>query len=103
MPGGDAARDQGFVALEINQPHVGAIADENIAVSTLERRAGDDAVSPGTAPLVNPGSDRIQPGPAILIGEGNAAMHLVDVGSGMKPIGVRELPSKTRCQERADG
>jgi hypothetical protein len=43
--------------------------------------------------------DRVQPGPTILIGEGNAAVHLVDVGSRMEPIGMLELPSEAESEE----
>ena len=38
-----------------------------------------------------------------VVGERNTAMHLVDVGSRVKPIGILELPSQARSEECADG
>ena len=58
MPGGDAARDQGLVTLEIDQTNVGTIADQNIAVAALQRGTCDDAVSARSTRLVDPGGDR---------------------------------------------
>ena len=103
MAGGDTACDQRLVTLEIDQTDVCTITDQNIAVAALQRGARDDAMSARTTRLVDPGGDRIQPGPTILIGERNTAVHLVDVGGRMKPIGVLELPSQMQCEERADG
>src|SRR5580704_11772212 len=99
VTGGKAARDQVLLALEVDQPHVGAVADENIAVAPLERRAWDDAVPTRMAGLIDPGGDRLQPRPAILVSERNAAVHLVDIGRGVKPIGILELPMQTVSQQ----
>src|SRR6185312_16655319 len=77
--------------------------DQHIAVAALERGARDDAVPARTTRLVDPGGDRILPGPTITIGKRNAIMHLVDVRSRMKPIGVLELPSEMGSQQRSNG
>ena len=45
MTGGDAARNQRFVALEVDQANVRAIPDKNIAVTALQCGACDDAVA----------------------------------------------------------
>src|ERR1700726_3809112 len=49
MTGGDAPRNELDVAPEADQAHVRAFADDNLAVATLERRAGDHAAFAGAA------------------------------------------------------
>src|SRR5208337_1372500 len=66
---GQPARDQLATALEKNDLHVGALADEDIAVGALERRAGDHAVIADAARRIDPGGNGMQPGPAVLVGE----------------------------------
>src|SRR6476620_4119566 len=102
MPRGDTARDQGLVALQIDETDVGPIPDQNIAVAALQGGARDDAMSTRAARLVDPVGDRMQPGPTVLVGEWNAAVHLVDVRSWMKPIRVLEFPSETGSKKRSD-
>src|SRR5271168_269356 len=92
VAGGDTACDQRLVTLEVDQTDVCTITDKNIAVAALQRGTCDDIMSTRTTRLIDPGGDRVQPGPPILVGERNAAVHLVDVGSGMEPIGVLEFP-----------
>src|SRR5580700_7642887 len=79
VAGGNAPRDQFAVALEENQPHVAPLADQNIAIGALERRAGDDAVVAGAARFVDPGGDGAQPRPAIFVGQRLAVVHFLDV------------------------
>src|SRR5512144_2283428 len=69
---GDAPRDQPDIALEEDEANVRAVADQDIAITALECRAGDHAAPAGTALAVNPGGDRLEPRPAILIGKRNA-------------------------------
>ena len=64
MTGGDTARDQCLVTLEVDQTDVYTITDQNIAVAALQRGACDDAVSARMTRFVDPGGDRAQPGPA---------------------------------------
>lgn len=89
-------------SFEIDEAHVPAFADQNIAVAALERGAPDDAACPRGARLVDPGGNRAQPRPAVLIGQRNALPHLVDVRRRMKRIGVAELPLERSGEERSD-
>ena len=102
MTGGNTTCDERLVAFQVDQADVDATADQNIPVAALQRGAGDDGVSARKARVVDPAGDRRQPGPAILVRERDAAMHLVDVGGRMKPIGVLELPPKARREQRSD-
>src|SRR4029077_2455476 len=61
VTGGDAPRDQFAVAFEEDEAHIAALADQDIAIGALERRAGDDAVIAGFAGIVDPGGDGAQP------------------------------------------
>ena len=101
-PHGHAAGDQLFASFEIDEAHVPAFADQNIAVAALERGAPDDAACRRGARLVDPGGNRAQPRPAVLIGQRNALPHLVDVRRRMKRIGVAELPLERSGEERSD-
>ena len=58
VPGGDTTRNQRLITLEVDQTDIGAITDEDIAVASLERRAGNDGTSTRGTRLVNPGGDR---------------------------------------------
>src|SRR5262245_26170385 len=62
-------RDQIALALEIDYAHVGALADQDIAIGAFERRARDRAMIADAPGRVDPGGNAVQPGPAILIGE----------------------------------
>src|SRR5215467_809992 len=74
--------------------YIGSITDQHISIAALQRRTGNDAVPARTTHLINPGRDRAKPGPAILVGQRNTLMHLVDIGWGVKPIGILELQCK---------
>src|SRR4051794_13878224 len=102
MTGGDTARDERLVAFQVDQTDIRATADQNIPVAALQRGARDDGVSARMARVVDPAGDRRQPGPAIVVRERDAPVHLVDVGGRVKPIGVPELPPKTRREECSD-
>src|SRR5260370_356137 len=71
-----STRDQIPSALEIDDADVGAIADQDIAISPFERRARDDAMIADAPRGVDPGGNTMQPGPAILIGERHAAIRV---------------------------
>src|SRR5215831_8250511 len=86
------ARDQVPLALEIDDTDIGAIADQDIAISPFERRARDGAMIADTPRRVDPGRNAMQPGPAILIGEWHAAMHLLDVRRRVEPVALLEDP-----------
>src|SRR5262249_6409623 len=76
---GNPARDQVLAPFEIDETHVRALIDENVAIGTLERGAGDDTMIAGFARRVDPGGNGLEPGPAVLVGERDAAVHLLDV------------------------
>ena len=83
--------------------NVGTIANQDIAVAAFQSRACDNAARAQTTVAVDPSGDRVQPGPTILVGERNTVVHLLDVCSRVKPIGVLELPSQARSEKCADG
>src|SRR5579872_1838415 len=100
MTNGKTAGNQCFVTLQIDQTNVCAVADQNIAVATLQCGARDDTMCARAARLVDPASDRAEPGPTVLVAERNAVVHLVNVRRRMKPIGILKLPSQTAGKER---
>src|SRR5436190_4854708 len=100
---GQPPQDQIAVAFEIDEGDIGALPDENIAVRTFERRAGNHAMIASLSRRIDPGRDGIEPGPAVLVGERLAPMHLVDVRLGMKPIGVLVDPMQLVREHGSDG
>ena len=103
VTGSDAACDQLLIALEMDEMNVGTIANQDIAVAAFQSRACDNAARAQTTVAVDPSGDRVQPGPTIVVGERNTVVHLLDVCSRVKPIGVLELPSQARSEKCADG
>src|SRR5262249_15397270 len=95
--------DQGLVSLEINQLYIGSITDQDISITALQRGTGNDAMPTRTTYLINPGSDRAQPRATILVGQGNTFAHLVDIGCGMKPVGILKLPMQTLGKQCTHG
>jgi hypothetical protein len=53
MARGDASGDQGFLALEVDQAHIQAIAKEDVAVTALQGGAGDNGDGLKTSPYSN--------------------------------------------------
>src|SRR5215471_15379548 len=103
VTGCEATCDECFVALEIDQTDVLAITNQDAAIAPLQRRARNDAMTAGRPRLVYPFGDRREPRPPVFVSQRNAAMHLVDISWGMKPIAVLELPLQTHGQQRSDG
>ena len=96
--------DQVEVALEIDEPHVGALVlRDDVAVAPLQRRAGHHAGRAGRAMLGDPGGDRAQPRPAVLVGERLAALHLGDIGGRMETVRVAERAVELRGDQLPDG
>jgi hypothetical protein len=60
-------------------------------------------MSAGMAATVNPSGDSVQSGPTVLIGERNAAVHLLDIGGRVKPVGILKFPSHASGKQRSNG
>ena len=103
MTGGDPACNHRLVALEINQIDVGTIADQNVAIPALERRASNNAVPAFSTTLVDPGGDRFEPRQTVRVGEWNAVVHFLDISGRMKPIGIFVFPMQPHSEKGADG
>src|SRR5437764_10230234 len=103
MTGGDAPGDERFIAFQINEARsVMAGACENIAIAALQRRARNHAMAALIAQVLDPGGDCLEPGLAIGIGERRAALHFLDIGSGVKPIAVLKTPAEFLRKKRGD-
>ena len=92
MTGSNAPRNHRLVALETNQIDVGTIADQDVAIPALERRASDNAVPAFLTTLVDPGGDRFEPRQTVRVAQWNAVVHFLDIGGRMKPIWIFEFP-----------
>ena len=75
----DPLRDEVAVALQKDKPDVFALTDQNVAIGTLERRTGDDAMAAGASRGVDPFGDGLKPRPAVGIVERLAVVHLFDI------------------------
>src|SRR5919109_3995536 len=94
LPRGETMRDQLAIAPEIDEPHVRAVADQDVAVTALQGRAGHDAVPALGAPAIDLRGDRLEPGKPVGIVERDAAAHLGDVGGRMEIVGFGEVPAE---------
>ena len=81
---------------------VGALADQDIAIGALERRASHGAMIAGTPSRVDPSGNALQPGPAVLIGEWFTAVHLLDVGRRVEPVALLENPIEPVCKHQCN-
>ena len=87
---------------EINQPDARAIADDHLAVTPLERRAGDNpGFAPG-APFVDKRGDRGKPGGAVRVIERVTGAHLGDILRWMQRIAFLKKPAEPPRQRAAD-
>src|SRR5258708_21986810 len=75
---------------------------EDVAVSALQRGAGDHGALAGLANPVDLVGDGLQPGPAIFIGQGLAGAHLGDIAGRMKPVAIFVSPLQALGQSVGD-
>src|SRR5262249_17941880 len=61
------ARDQVPLALQVDDADIATLANQDIAIGALERRAGDGAMISDAPGRVDPGGNAMQPGPAVLV------------------------------------
>src|SRR5690242_17690058 len=94
-----APMDQIVIALEINQIYVGTLADNDIAIAALERRAGEHAELSALAPAVDFSGDLAQPRQPVGIGQWLAVTHLFDIGIRMQFVAFLESATERRGQE----
>ena len=94
--------DQLPIPFEIDQPDVAAIADQDLAIGLLERRAGDDDGLTLGATARDFVGDRLQPGPAIRVGEGLARAHLGDIGRRVETVAILEAPAEAPAERLPD-
>src|SRR5437762_13080852 len=98
MSQGHSARDQLRLAFEVDNAHVAPAPDQNVAIGALERRTCDDAVSTRATRSSDPVRNSLQPWPSIFIRQRLAAMHLLDIGPRVEPIGVFVGPAQATGQ-----
>ena len=98
VPAGQVFGDEVPAAAKIDEPDFRPVADDDLAVGSLERRAGDDAGLLLGALPVDPGRDALEPGLAVRIGQRNSGMHLGDVCLGMEGVALLEGPAEPHRQ-----
>src|SRR5262245_26821485 len=92
---GEARGDQLDVAMQIEETHLRSPASEEIAITALERRAGNHAGLAGLPPAVDPGRDLFKPGPPVAVVERMSGVHLGDARSRMKIVAFFEGPTES--------
>src|SRR5262249_43911278 len=94
--------DELSAAAKIDQPHFRPIANDDLAIRSLERGTRDDARLLLCALTVNPGGDALEPRLAVRIGQRNARMHLGDIGLRVEQVAFLESPAEARRQFLSD-
>ena len=74
--GGQALLDQRPLAVQINEAHLWSATGQEVAITALERRAGDDAARAEPATTVDPCRHLGEPGPLIAVIERMDGVHL---------------------------
>src|SRR5260221_309919 len=101
MACGETMRDQIGVAFEIDNSYIRAVANDDVAVTTLQCRAGYDPLPALGAPAIDLCGDGLEPGEAIGIVQRDTAAHLGDVRGRMEIIGFGKAPAEAAGEERA--
>ena len=99
---GEARGDQLDVAVQIEETYVRSPASEEIAITALERRAGNHAGLAGLPPAVDPIRDLFKPGPPVAVVERMSGAHLGDIRSRMEVVAFLEGPTESICERLCD-
>ena len=89
---GNAPGYQIAVAFEKDQAHVTPVADQDVAVGSLKRGAGHDAVSAPAPGRIDPLGNGAQPWPAVFVIKRLAMVHFLDIRLRVKPVAVLVNP-----------
>ena len=73
-----------------------------IAISTFQRRTGQDRIFSGGKQPLDLFPQTVQPRPSIFIGQRMTAAHLFDVCCGMKIVGFNKTPAEFARQQFTD-
>ena len=99
---GEARGDQLDLAVQIEETYVRSPASEEIAITALERRAGNHAGLAGLPPAVDPVRDLFKPGPPVAVVERMSGVHLGDIRSRMEVVAFLEGPTKSISERLCD-
>src|SRR4051812_39780204 len=91
--------DELVIAFQVDETN--AIGTQGVAILAFERRTSQDRILPFRIPLQDGVAQGCQPGSAVGIIKRNAAPNLLDVRSGMKIVGVGEVPTQLLREEAA--
>ena len=91
VPRGHALVDQIARSLEVGQHYVMTVADDDVPVRSLQRRAGQHAAFASGTPVVDFLGDLAEPGHAVRIRQWSPAAHLFDILRRMQIITLLEL------------
>ena len=89
-----ARGDHCLLAMQIDDAHLGPPAGQEVAITALERRAGDHTGCTRLPPAVDPVCYLLKPGPSVAVIERVARVHLCDVGWQMKLIAFLKRPAQ---------
>ena len=95
-------RDQVDIALQIHEPYVGPVADDDGAVAALERRTSNHDMGASEPRLIDEVGDGDEPRRAIFVSQRDAGVHFVDVAGRVKPVAVLEIPTQRQRKLTAD-
>ena len=90
----DTLSNQAFGSAQIQHPHVGARAHQDVTVYPFQRRAGNDGGLARRSFGVNRIGDGVQPGPAIIVGQRVTGRHLGHVRRWMKAVALQQGPAQ---------
>lgn len=83
--------EKGTIAGEVDETNLGIRVAQDIAISALERRAGDDESHPVRARVVKSGGDGFEPPLPVLIGQRDAGRHASDILRRVESVAFDEF------------
>jgi hypothetical protein len=97
----DALLEQVAAALEVDEPGVGSLGADRVAIGTAQRRAGDDEAGVGCRGQRL--ADEREPRPPVVVAQRDARGHLLDVADGVQRVCVDERNAENTRQQFAHG
>src|SRR5213080_1332546 len=91
-----ALGDEVSAAAKVNEPYFRPITDDDLAIGSLERGAGDDPrLLVGTL-TVDPSGHMLEPRLSVRIRQWNSRMHLGNVCLRVERVALLEAPAEAR-------
>jgi hypothetical protein len=102
VPRRHALVDQIARSLEVGQHYVMTVADDDVPVGSLQRRAGQDATFAPRPPPIDFLGDLAEPGQTVRVGQWRPVAHLLDILARVQIVAFLKLAAQRGCEQGCD-